>query len=149
MSAFQPRPHWRAQPLWDAMRAVMGRPHSPPPEDYTRPITAVLDVSQAVVLNGSGAGFVAFAPDGATVWDVRQVQLTTTSGPIDGSEAKGYTSAVFPHRQVFQTNQAGGDSLDFTRRLRPGDTLIVVWSGGNAGDTATCNLTGALYAMAA
>lgn len=148
MSAFQPRPHWKRQPLWDAVRTVMGRPYSPAPETYTEWITAELDVSQAVALNGSGAGVVTFAPDGATVWDVRQVQLTTTSGPIDGSEAKGYTSGVFPHRQVFQTNQGGGDSFDFAKRLRPGDTLIVVWSGGNAGDTATCCLTGYQHALA-
>ena len=148
MSAFQPRPHWRAQPLWDALKTVMGRPHSPPPEDYAQPVTAELDVTKAVVLNGSGAGFITFAVDGMTVWDVRQVQLTTTSGPIDGSEAKGYIDGVFPHRQVFQTNQAGGESLDFWRRLRSGSTLTVVWSGGNAGDVATCNLAGDLHAMA-
>lgn len=149
MSAFQPRPHWRRQPFWDAVRTVMGRPYSPAPEHYTTRIEAVLDISQAVVLNSSGAGFVTFAPDGDTIWDVRQVQLATTSGPIDGSETKGYTSGVFPHRQVFQTNQGGGDSFDFAKRLRPGDTLIIVWSGGNAGDAATCCLTGRQYAMAA
>lgn len=148
MSAFQPRPHWRAQPLWDAVRTVMGRPASPPPEDYYRRITAELDVSQAVVLNGAGAGVVTFAPTGDTIWDVKQVQLATTSGPIDGSEAKGYTSGVFPHRQVFQTNQGGGDSFDFYRRLRPGDTLIIVWSGGNSGDAATAVLAGKQHATA-
>lgn len=149
MSAFQPRPHWRAQPLWDAIRSVMGRPWSPPPEDYYRRITAELDISQAVTLNASGAGFVTFMPDGMTEWDVRQVQLTTTSGPTDGSQAMGYATAVVPHRQVFQTAQAGGDSFYFAKRLRPGDLLIIVWSGGNAGDTATCCLTGIQHARAA
>lgn len=149
MSAYQPRPHWRRQPLWDAVRTVMGRPPVMPPERYTRPIRAELDISQAVILNGNGAGFITFAPDGMTVWDVRQVQLTTTTGPIDGSEAKGYTSMVVPHRQVFQTNQGGGDTFDFAKRLRPGDTLIIVWSGGTAGDAATCCLTGTQHARSA
>jgi hypothetical protein len=149
VSAFQPQPHWRRQPLWDAVRTVMGRPPSPPPEHYSRRIRAELDISQAVVLNSAGAGYVTFAPDGMTVWDVRQVQLATTSGPTDGSMAMGYTSGVFPHRQVFQTAQAGGDSFSFVKRLRPGDTLIIVWSGGNAGDTATCCLTGVQHALAA
>lgn len=149
MSAYEPRPHWRSQPLWDALRTVMGRPPSAPPERYTRRIRAELDISQAVVLNNAGAGFVTFMPDGQTVWDVRQVQLTTTSGPTDGSMAMGYTAGVFPHRQVFQSAQAGGDSFWFSKRLRPGDTLIIVWSGGNAGDAATCCLTGIQHAMAA
>lgn len=147
MSAFQPRPHWRRQPLWDAVRTVMGRPYSPPQEHYQTHIRAELDISRAVVLNSAGAGNVTFAPDGMTVWDVRQVQLATGSGPTDGSQAMGYTAGVFPHRQVFQTAQAGGDSFHFVKRLRPGDTLIVVWSGGNAGDTATCCLTGDLHAL--
>ena len=133
MSAYAPRPHWTRQPLWDALRTVMGRPPSAPPENYTRRIRAELDISAAVVLNGTGAGFVPFMPDGMTVWDVRQVQLTTTSGPTDGSQAMGYTDGVFPHRQVFQTAQAGGDSFAFSRRVRPGSTLIIVWSGERRG----------------
>lgn len=149
MSAFQPQPHWRPQRLWQAVRTVMPRPYSPPPEHYSRRITAELDISQAVTLNSQGAGYVTFMPDGMTVWDVKQVQLATTSGPTDGSQAMGYTSGVFPHRQVFQTAQAGGDSFYFAKRLRPGDTLIIVWSGGNAGDTATCCLTGFQRALAA
>jgi len=149
VSAYQPRPHWRAQPLWDAVRTVMGRPPVAPPERYTRRIRAELDISQAVILNGAGAGFVTFMPDGMTVWDVRQVQMATTSGPTDGSQAMGYTDGVFPHRQVFQTAQGGGDSFAFTRRIRPGSTLVIVWSGGNAGDTATANLAGIQHALAA
>ena len=78
-----------------------------------------------------------------------QAHVATTSGPTDGSECKLYRAGVYPHRQVAETAQGGGDSFDFAARLRPGDTLIAVWSGGVAGDAATLNLTGVLHAMAA
>jgi hypothetical protein len=54
---------------------------------------------------------------------------------------------VFPHRQLFETSQGGGDSGNFEATLRPGDTLIVVWSGGNPQDAATFNVTGELHAL--
>jgi hypothetical protein len=118
-------------------------------EAYTRPIRAELDMSAAVVLNAQGAGVVQLAPDGMTAWLVRQATVATTSGPTDGSTVQGYRSGVFPHRQIFQSNQGGGDVFDFAARLRPGDTLVAVWSGGNPGDTATLNVTGILHALAA
>lgn len=131
---------WRPRPV------LAPRPEM---EHYTRPLRAVLDVSAAVVLNGSGAGFVTLAPDGMTGWQVRQAHVATTSGPTDGSECKLYRTAVMPHRQLAETAQGGGDSFSFDARLRPGDTLVAVWSGGNPGDTATLNLSGVLHALAA
>lgn len=141
-------PYTRAAGGWERPWRPRRGPRAPHQiERYTRPIRAELDVSAAVVLNGSGAGFVALAPDGMTVWAVRQAHVATTTGPTDGSECKLYRSAVFPHRQVAETAQGGGDSFDFAARLRPGDTLVAVWSGGVPGDAATLNLTGVLHAL--
>lgn len=117
-------------------------------EHYSRRVRAVLDVSAAVTLNGSGAGFVTCAPDGMTEWEIRAAHVATTSGPTDGSECKVYRGAVFPHRQLAETAQGGGDVFDFPAALRPGDTLIAVWSSGQPGDVATLNLSGTLHALA-
>ena len=140
----RPAGGWRAP--WRPPHVLRARP---PIDHYTRPIRAELDVSAGVKLNNAGAGFVTLAPDGMVIWDVRQAHVATTSGPTDGSECKLYRAGVYPHRQVAETAQGGGDSFDFAARLRPGDTLIAVWSGGVAGDAATLNLTGVLHAMAA
>jgi hypothetical protein len=115
-------------------------------EAYTRPVRAVLDQSAAVVLNASGAGYVYLAPDGMTVWRVTHVQVATTTGPADQSQAALYRSGIFPHRLLGQTAQGGGDTLSFEATLRPGDTLVCLWSGGNPGDTATLNATGVVTA---
>lgn len=133
---------WRAP--WTPRRVL----HAPAPvETFTRRVRAVLDQSAAVVLNAGGAGFVQLAPDGLVVWYVHQWHVATTSGPTDHSAAFGYRSAVVPHRQLFETSQGGGDGGTFDCELRPGDTLAVIWSGGNPGDTATLNISGHLVAM--
>ena len=148
MSAFQPRPHWRRQPLWDAVRTVMGRPPSPPQEQYQRSYRAHLDRTAAVVLNASGGGFITFVPDALTIWDVKQAQVSTTSGPADASQAFLYRDAVLPHRLIAQTSQGGGDSLSFEALLNAGDLLICVWSTGNPGDVAHLTVHGTIQALA-
>lgn len=130
---------------WDP--PMRTRPERPPLSGYTRAVKAELDMSAAVTLNGSGAGYVTLAPDGMTVWVIHQWHVSTGTGPTDHSAAFGYRGAVLPHRQLFETAQGGGDSGNFAARLRPGDTLVVVWSGGIAGDVATLNITGDLHAM--
>lgn len=122
------------------------RPRPVPLEHYTRTWRAELDMSQAVVLNSAGGGFVQLAPDGMTAWKVTHAQVATTTGPTDQSQAFLYRSAVFPHRLLGQTAQGGGDTLSFEAVLRPGDTLVCLWQGGNPGDVATLNITGTVTA---
>lgn len=144
-------PGWVTRPPrirnWDP--PMRQRPARPPLEHYTRHIRAELDMSAAVVLNSSGAGFVTLMPDGMTAWKVTHAQVATTTGPADQSQAQLYRSGVFPHRLLGQTAQGGGDTLSFEAILRPGDTLICVWQGGNAGDAATLNITGIVHALMA
>jgi hypothetical protein len=139
----RPAGGWRAP--WRPRRVLAPRPEM---EAYTRPIRAILDRSGAVVLNSGGSGFVQLAPDGMTVWEVRQAHVATTTGPTDGSQVMLYRSGVFPHRQLAESNQGGGDSFDFDAQLRPGDTLVAVWAFGTPGDTATLNVSGVMHALA-
>lgn len=125
------------------------QPPSPPLDAYRRTIRAHLDRTAAVVLNSSGGGFVTVTPDALTTWDVRQAQVSTTSGPTDPSYAFLYRDAVLPHRLIAQTSQGGGDSISFDALLQPGDLLICVWSNGDAGDVAHLTLTGTIHALAA
>jgi hypothetical protein len=137
----RPAGGWTAP--WRFPRGPQPRPEM---EQFRRRVRAELDQSAAVLLNAQGGGFVTLAPDGMTAWRVRHAQVGTSSGPSDASQAFGYRSAVFPHRALFQTAQGGGDTISFEAVLRPGDTLICVWQGGNPGDTATLNITGSVYA---
>jgi hypothetical protein len=134
-----------AQP-WRPPRPLRSRP---PVDAYTRRVQAELDVSGAVKLNSQGAGFVTLAPDGMTAWQCEHVQVGTTTGPTDQSNVIFYRTAVVPHRILGQTAQGGGDTLSFHAALRPGDTFIAVWSGGNPGDVATVNLIGIVHALVA
>lgn len=121
--------------------------HAPAPaETYNRHVRAQLDMSAAVVLNSSGAGFTQLAPDGMAWWEVRQCRVRTTTGPVDSSQAMIYQTAIVDHRQIAETAQGGGDSMSFAMHLRPGDTIIALWSGGNPGDTATMTIYGVVHA---
>jgi hypothetical protein len=126
-----------------------GRPAQPAPQSLTRSVRAELDMSAAAVINSGGGAYVTLAPDGLTVWDVRLAHVGTTTGPTDSSECKIYRTAVLPHRQLAETSQGGGDGITLLARIRPGDTLVALWSGGNPGDTATLNIAGTVHAMVA
>lgn len=132
----------RAAGGWGLPGPGLRRPRPVPVEHFRRTVRAVLDQSAAVMLNSQGGGFVVLAPDGLAVWRVRHVQVSTSSGPADASQAFVYRSGVFPHRQLGQTAQGGGDTLSFAAELRPGDTLICVWQNGNPGDVATLAVIG-------
>jgi hypothetical protein len=115
-------------------------------EHYGRWVTAELDVSQSVILNSTGAGFVQLNPDGMTEWMVDSAAISTGTGPTDQVTAILYRAGVFPHRIINQTGHGGGDIFDFAVTLRPGDSIICVWQGGHPQDTATLNLSGTLRA---
>jgi hypothetical protein len=136
-------PYSRPAGSWSRpWRFPPGRPAQPAPERFIRRIRAELDRSAGVILNSGGGGYVMLAPDGLEEWQVRHAQVTTASGPTDGSQAFLYRAFVAQHRAIAQTAQGGGDTMNFDLVLRPGDTVICMWQGGNPGDAATLNLTG-------
>jgi hypothetical protein len=104
---------------------------------------------QAVV-SGAGAATVRVSPQGlGTVWYPVKADITTTSGPADGSTCQLFLGAQSVATQIGGTSYAGGgDTFGLAGHvLAPGDVLIAVWAGGNPGDVATLRVTGDQVAL--
>lgn len=146
-------PRWPAGLHWQAGGTpnVGGRGRRipvAPIQQYVRTVRAQLYTGGTVILNSSGAGFVAVGCSGlGSQWYVSQIQINTTTGPVDQSAATLYLNAIGPRFIVGQSSQGGGDTIAITIPMQQGDQLTCVWEGGNPGDTATLVVTGDQEAM--
>ena len=130
-------------------KRVMNEPV--PMQAYTKRITGV------PLTGGQASGFISaggtltlqVGPQGlGTLWYPAQVTISTTTGSLDTSTALIYlgvggipTTLVGP---VYSGNGVLGLAVP---PQQPGDFIIVAWSGGHAGDTASLNVIGTMDAL--
>lgn len=100
---------------------------------------------ESVVLDGTGAGFVAFAIDNSNQrWIVDEVAVQTDQAQT----ATPVPTCIFrtgdPYTGTFQGGTASGNLDVATGRiiLYAGDTLYALWEGGIPGSKATATIGG-------
>lgn len=96
-----------------------------------------------VTLDGSGNGQVAFGPQrSGTWWTITRVAVTVSTNTLEPT-ASVYRSVVEPSRLISSTFVGSRDSDDgLNEDVYPGDQLIVRWTGGDIGATATVSFSG-------
>lgn len=99
--------------------------------------------SRAVVLNGAGYGTVQFGPDRPnTRWVITRVSVNVSTNTVE-PEARIYRSRVSPGLMLSGTFSGSNDTDDgLSETVFPGDFLIVEWTGGDPGATATAAFFG-------
>lgn len=108
-----------------------------------RPRLAAADV---VTLDASGAGIARVGPDsvrGPANWHVTGVILKTSRpGQAPVPRAEVYVDRISPEclQGITYDGSFAPGRCDFT--IARGQTVIVVWSGGQSGDTASATITG-------
>lgn len=113
--------------------------------------TAPLAENDSVTLDGSGNGTLQMKPwGGAVTWQPQLVSVKASSNVLEAS-AKVYIgpSATDPY---FVDGTLSGSTGDSTGKVAAftvdthGNTLWVVWAGGDAGALATAQVSGTLTA---
>lgn len=108
----------------------------------TNEIVQLSPLSASVVLDGSGNGTVRFAPVGAT-WFIDRIAVKVSTRVL---EATAYMYQGFIGDQYLISNTLTGSTGDTSTgdniMLTDGQALYVVWSGGDAGATATAIVSG-------
>ena len=123
-------------------------------------LTDDLDENYSVTLDGSGNGTARATPGQAgspgsgvgaarysgLVWELTGVAVQVATN-VKEAQASCYVSRGIQsaNSNTFQgqTQQGStGDTCTVTANLRPGDWVIVKWSGGDAGAIATMRVTG-------
>lgn len=105
--------------------------------------TRSLRDGRSVVLDAQGAGQVSFGPQRPnTRWIIRRVALTVGSNARE-PEARIYRGSVSASLFLSGTFSGSNDADDgLNEELFPGDVLIVRWTGGDVGATATAAYSG-------
>lgn len=132
------------------VRNIGGAPMLPPrtsPLMYGKPARAPIHdgIGSAIVAGSPVAGVatVVIGPQGlGTRWYPSQVQVSTQSGPTDGSSCTVYKLFIANSQIIGQTLQGGGDTFGFTHEMQPGELLYAVWANANPGDLATLAING-------
>jgi hypothetical protein len=104
-----------------------------------------LDRTVTVVLNGSGNGTASIGPLSAReVWHVSRVAVSVSTD-VNEALCSIYVGDTPLARNLRDTTSSGslGDSTDsITDTVKVGDKVWAVWTGGDAGATATLVVTG-------
>ena len=103
-----------------------------------------LNLGRSVQLDGSGNGSVQFVSDNANqAWKVTNLSVytanTTPPVPVAGIYLNGTGSVANQQGAAWSGNRA---SAACNIEVGSCDTLIIQWTGGNPGDTATAVLSG-------
>lgn len=100
-------------------------------------------IAQTVIAAGGG-GQASVGPSGwGTRWYPQQVTIATATGPLDVSTVIFYLGAVASSQIVGTSSAGGGDTIGLgVPEMQPGDLLIAVWTGANAGDWASVTVIG-------
>lgn len=93
-----------------------------------------------VKLDATGTGQVTLAPPGIG-WDVTLVSVTTSTR-VKEPVFKLYADAVADASFLQGSFSGSQDASDTPLRVAPGQFLIGVWTGGDAGATATLRVSG-------
>lgn len=98
-------------------------------------------IAVTATLNGSGAGTVSFQPNGCTARITNLFVKCSTSA--SQAVAKIYRGQISDNCLINQTNSGStGAAASGVIDVSDGETLFVVWSGGDAGATATATFVG-------
>lgn len=101
----------------------------------------ILNLAQSVMLDGAGDGSTAFRANGET-WTIDFTSVACSPRTI---EARAYVYKNYIGDAYLLDNTltgSTGDTTDTTYLLTDGESLIVVWTGGNPGATATATIRG-------
>lgn len=100
-----------------------------------------LDTHGSVTLDGTGYGYVRLAPSGEK-WEVRRVRVECST-TTNEAQCKTYRNQI-ASRYVIDGTYSGstGDTSDTPIYLEDGQAMIVEWTGGDAGATATVTISG-------
>jgi hypothetical protein len=83
-----------------------------------------------------------------TIWYPAQVTLSTTTGPLDTSQALVYLGAQGVPITLVGTVFTGNGTVALAiPSMSPGQVLIVTWTNGHPGDTAAFNIVGTMDAL--
>lgn len=83
-----------------------------------------------------------------TTWYPLSVTLSTTTGALDSATALVYLGPAATPATLQSTVFTGnGTAALAIPSMTPGQTVIAVWTGGHAGDTAALNITGTMDAL--
>lgn len=102
---------------------------------------ALLNVSGQVVLDMNGYGAIRIGPVGEG-WFITRVMVSATSH-VNEATCTSYQTNIgeYFQRDITYTGSTG-DTSDTTYTLTDGDALWFVWTGGDAGATATVSISG-------
>lgn len=100
-----------------------------------------LDGAGSVVLDATGYGTVRLAPSGEK-WEIRRVHVECSTATLE-AQSKTYRNQIAP-RYVIDGTYSGstGDTSDTPIYLEDGQAMIVEWTGGDVGATATVTISG-------
>lgn len=104
----------------------------------------VLDKDGKVVLDASGNGTVTLQPEGFRTWRVTVINVRTTQGvtttPIP--QCTVYLGAKGDGNIVAQTYMGNRSTATGDVTVQPSQPLLIEWTNGVAGTTATVSLYG-------
>ena len=102
---------------------------------------AFLSQQAQVVLNGSGYGTVSLTPHGEN-WRISSTTVRVSTRVLE-AVSNSYRGLVGAAYLIEATNSGStGDTSNSDIFLRDGETLIIEWTGGDVGATATATITG-------
>lgn len=96
-----------------------------------------------VTLDGTGMGAVRFAPTGEE-WDVQNISVKCSTA-VNEATAQVYIGQIgqlYRHSGTYAGSTGDNNNLEQVIHLTDGQPLFVVWTGGDAGATATATLSG-------
>jgi hypothetical protein len=104
--------------------------------------------TMAAALKGSSLTL-SVGPQGlGTTWYPAQVTLSTTTGVLDTSTALVFLGiGGVPTMQVASVFSGNGVAALAIPPMQPGEFVIVTWTGGHPGDTASMNVLGTMDAL--
>ena len=104
----------------------------------------ILDTDGRVTLDGSGNGTVTLQPPGFQTWNVTVINVRTTQSvtttPIP--QCTVYLGTKGDGQIVAQTYMGNRSTATGSIIVQPSQPLLIEWTGGVAGSTATVSLYG-------
>ena len=108
----------------------------------TQPMIAILQqFSTSTTLDGSGYGYVRLAPSGRT-WDINNMSVRCSTTTLEAI-CTVYRGLIGPDYRIAGTfsGNSGDNNTDLIH-LEDGNAIIVEWTGGDPGCTATVTISG-------
>lgn len=107
-------------------------------------MTIPLNKGASAQLDATGAGRVTLGPtNGPPTWRVTRVAVRTSRPGLRPVPAFAlYLDSEDANGLIDQTYDGSADTTDLDVRVFKGSRLIGVWTGGQAGDTATMSVYG-------